>query len=296
MAKIRKKGKLVDAPEKFKEKEKRKPRVNRLSPKDPAREELRQKQLKEDPEFAADVKEKAREEEIKNIAQKSVDIEKQKKVITEEETTAIIETPTLTKVKTEEATTIETETIIQTDDAGFQTEIQMPIGTMDKINAAKARREGRVPFNELPAYQQFLAGAAVTSVSPSVLTKGGKFINSGTKQLSKFMKTNLGKYVGKVEGFGAIMVWLASDNLVSTMSIYGRDLAEDVQWGRIDSESALRKFDDGVAFIEIGKNFIKTATIIFPLLWGFRSIILTNIEASDLAMEENRNRILKGGN
>jgi len=191
--------------------------------------------------------------------------------------------------------TIETETIIQTDVSGFQREIQMPVGTQAKIDAGLARREGRVPFEELPGYQQFLAQTAVTGVSPGGIVKGGKFINSATKQLGNFMKTNLGKYVSSVAVGSGIITWLASDNIIGSMSIYGRDLAEDVKWGAIDSEEALIKFEEGEAFVEKGRAFIRTATILNPLLWPFRSIILANADAAELALKENKDRITRGG-
>ena len=75
------------------------------------------------------------------------------------------------------------------------------------------------------------------------------------------------------------------------MSIYGRDLAEDVQWGRLDPATAELKFDEGYKFVERGRTFIRTATILNPILWPFRGIIMTNCDAAELAMNENRERI-----
>jgi len=272
-----------------------------LSAKDPAREELRQKQLRTDPKFAADVKGKARDLEVKNKAQMNVDIDKKEKEI---QTTAVMESPTtadmgneaiesggLTKVREEGKETIDTETIRFTDESGFEREIQMPAGTSDKIAASNARREGRVPFSELPAYQQFLAGAIVTGVSPATLTKTGKALNILGAPLTKFMTTQLGKYVAGVTTFSGIMTWLASDNIIGTMSIYTRDLAEDVTFGKISKEEALEKIDEGDNFVEQGRAFIRTATMINPLLWPFRKIILANADAAQLAIEENKARI-----
>ena len=199
----------------------------------------------------------------------------------------------MTKVREEEKTTIDTETITHTDELGNVKEIQMPIGTTAKIAEANARREGRVPFGELPKYQQYLAGTAALGVSPGLLTSTGKGLKVLSNALGKVMTTTVGKYVGGVVTFSGIMTWLASDNIIGTMSIYGRDLAEDVTFGKLSADEALTKFDEGAAFVEQGRNFIRTATILNPLLWPFRKIILANADAAELALEENRNRILR---
>ena len=253
-------------------------------------------------EISKEEKEERRSKEVQNIAQKSVDIETAKEGIkegvkpAEEELAQGEEIKEETKrdvVQPEIAKNVETELITITDDAGFTRQIEMPIGTEAKFREEEARREGRAPFDELPAYQQFLAGAVVTAASPSLLTTTGKTLNTLSKPIGAFMKSSLGKYITKVEGFAAIMTWFASDNLIGTMSIYGRDLAEDVTFGKIDKETALKKFDDGVGFVELGVNFIRTATLIFPLLWPFRNIIITGADAAKLSMAENRERILR---
>ncbi|HEC64026.1 MAG TPA: hypothetical protein ENI23_01890 [bacterium] len=269
--------------------------------KDPAREELRQRQLRKGGELAKDVAEK----DIEATAKRSFEIGEEKERLKEEKllseevkkpTTAdlgneLLESGELTKVREEGKETIDTETIRFTDESGFEREIQMPAGTSNKIAAAKAKREGRVPFTELPVYQQFLAGAIVTGVSPAGLTTVGKKLNILGKPLSIFMKSTLGKYVGNIALYGGIMTWLASDNIIGTMSIYTRDLAEDVTFGKISKEEALDKIDDGDAFVEGARNFIRGATLAFPILWPFRGLILANADAAELAIEENKERI-----
>jgi len=300
--KIRKKGKLVDAPSKVKKAPPKRPE-NKLKASDPAREELRQRSLKKDPKFAGDVEAKEKEADVKATAQRSFDIGKEKErlkeadeVVTEEAPTDkrdLIEEsgsiPTITKKPVEEKYL--TETITQTDETGFTREIEMPIGTSAKIAEANARREGRVPYTELPAYQQFLASAAVTSVSPKVIqTAGGKFAELA-KPMTTFMKSALGKFVGATVFGSGIITWLASDNIIGTMGIYTRDLADDVTFGTLSKQAALDKIDEGDAFVEKARNFIRTATMINPTLWPFRSIILANADAAELAIQENKNRI-----
>ena len=272
-----------------------------VSGKDPAREELRKKQIEEGGEFAKDVAEKAREREIQNIAQKSVDIEKRKDVLREEEKPQQEELPIgadagVQKVREQGKEDIEYETIIQEDVYGTQREIQMPIGTSGKINAGlQARMEGRMPFDELPVYQQFLVGAAVTGTSPGIIAKGGKYFNSAAKEFGKFVKTNLGKYIIGVVGIAPIITWLASDNIISSMSIYTRDLVDDVTFGHLSAEAAIEKIKPAEEFIELARNFIRGATIISPFLWPFRNIILTHADAAQLGVDENKNRIIRGG-
>ena len=275
-----------------------------------SREGKGQEHKLEDGKIVSTTTEERRKTEIENISQKGVDIETRKEEIRKEREDLATEGETDQTTQTSESDvgltgaqvlsslvkigeTIETETIIQTDATGFQREVEMPVGTMQKIELAKARREGRVPLNELPTYQQFLLSVAVAGKlgGPG---KGTKFITRGLKDLSKFMKGPLGKYIGQIAVGSGIITWLASDNIIGTMSIYGRDLAEDVKFGSTDSETALEKFDEGVAFVEQGVAFIKTATILNPLLWPFRSIILANAEAAKLALDENRNRITRG--
>ncbi len=259
-------------------------------------------------EISKEEKAERRKTEIQNIAQKSVDIETAKEGIREGVKEGVKPAEEEIKADALERSeeikqgrevvqglippNIETELITITDDAGFTRQIEMPIGTNEKINAANARREGRIPFRELPTYQQFLAGAAVTAVSPTLLTASGKTINTMSKGVTKFMNTKLLGYTGKEWTFGAgIMTWLASDNIIGTMSIYTRDLVDDVTFGKLSKEEALEKIDEGDQFVNTASNFIKGATIIQPLLWPFRNIVLTNIEVAKLAIEENKERI-----
>lgn len=304
-------GGTPTARKKRKEEEKRTGETKgRTASRDPAREELRKKEIATGGEFSKQLKEIKRKKEIENIATKNVDIDtKEAEILESRKPKTPEETPTLEEAMAndsllmEEKKTevvgakvqknVETEQIKFIDERGNERFIEMPIGTNDKIAEANARREGRVPFDELPVYQQFLASAAVTSVSPLALTRGGGTLNKLTWRFGKIMKSTLGKYIGGIATGSGIITWLASDNIIGTMSIYGRDLAEDVTFGKLEKERALEKFDEGKAFIVEATNFIRTATIVNPLLWPFRNIILANTEAANLAMEENRERILR---
>jgi len=202
--------------------------------------------------------------------------------------------PTIQKAREVGKEDIEYETLIQTDVYGIQKEIQVPKGTGAKINAGLQERiEGRKPFGELPTYQQFLAEAAVLGVSPQLTVGVGRPMGKMVTEFGKLIKSTLGKYISGAVTMSGIITWLASDNIIGSMSIYGRDLAEDVQWGRLSKEEGIKKFDEGMEFVEQGRSFIRTATILNPLLWPFRKIILINADAAELSLEENRNRILR---
>jgi len=88
-----------------------------------------------------------------------------------------------------------------------------------------------------------------------------------------------------------IITWLASDNLLSSMNIFTRDLRQAVQFGETDPASALEKLDESQNYINEAKTFINYNTMVNPLLWPFRKIIMTNAEASQFVIDTNREMI-----
>ena len=85
-----------------------------------------------------------------------------------------------------------------------------------------------------------------------------------------------------------IMTWLASDNLLSSMNIFTRDTAKNVQSGDLSQAEALEDFDEAQGFINKAKDFINVNTAANPLLWPFRNIILANAEAAQNVVDRNK--------
>lgn len=127
---------------------------------------------------------------------------------------------------------------------------------------------------------------------------GSKIFSAISKARDVVLKTAVSKrglkVAGGIAGGSGIMTWLASDNILSSMNIFTRDLREDVKWGNITPEDAEAKLEEAQEFTEKARRFININTMLNPLLWPFRGIVMANADAADLAIENNRETIAKG--
>ena len=256
----------------------------------------------EEGKLVSTTEEERKTEDVKAIAKRSFEIEEEKKrletekVITEEKTRQTEEEERLIETGEVSAEAIRVRRLAE--ETGVLPG-QEGAATAQALQQPRSNLAGEPRFTDQPSavqiYQKALLSTAIIGVSPRAVATGGKGINQGIKTFSKFAGTKLGARMIKAGAglvtFSGIMIWLASDNIVGTMSIYGRDLAEDVQWNRIDSDVALEKFDEGQGFIDYAKSFVRYTTALNPLLWPFRKIILLNMATAQLAMDENRQRI-----
>ena len=256
----------------------------------------------EDRKLTSTTKEERGAEDVKAIAKRSFEIEEEKKrlgtekIIIEEKTKRTEEEERLIETGEVSAEAIRVRRLAE--EAGVLPG-QEGAAIGQALQQPKSNLVGEPRFTDQPsavqAYQKTLLSIVTTSTTAKGITTGGKGITQGLKVFSKFAGTKLGARMIKAGAglvtFSGIMIWLASDNIVGTMSIYGRDLAEDVQWNRIDSDVALEKFDEGQGFIDYEKSFVRYTTALNPLLWPFRKIILLNMATAQLSMDENRQRI-----
>lgn len=72
----------------------------------------------------------------------------------------------------------------------------------------QARSEGRVPFNELPVYQQILAETAVLGVSPRAITKVARLGQIGKRGLPKTIKTTADTFASNPKSTAQTVKWL----------------------------------------------------------------------------------------
>ena len=72
--------------------------------------------------------------------------------------------------------TIETVII---DETGTERTVHLTPQAIAAGEEQQARAEGKVPFNELPLYQQFLAETATVGVSPTAITRVGTLGKTG---------------------------------------------------------------------------------------------------------------------
>ena len=111
---------------------------------------------------------------------------------------------------------------------------------------------------------------AKTFAVASAMSKTGRWAIAGTAMTS------------------GIMTWMASDNIIQGMNIFTRDLAEGVKFGSITPEEGLAQLDKAQGFVDHARSFINTATIINPLLWPFRGIIIANADGAQFVIDQRR--------
>lgn len=128
------------------------------------------------------------------------------------------------------------------------------------------------------------AGAALAGpkMAVGILKGSGRLLNARTAKV----------VLGSLAGTSGIMTWLASDNLLSSMNIFTRDLRNAVTFGQINPQEALDKMDESQEFINVATKFINVNTMVNPLLWPFRKLIMTNVEAAQFVIDTNRELIV----
>jgi hypothetical protein len=74
----------------------------------------------------------------------------------------------------------------------------------------------------------------------------------------------------------AIMAWLASDNIMSGISIHLRDLQFAVKAGTISKEEALAEIQTQQEWKDYAEGFVKISSKVNPALWPFGKLLLIN--------------------
>ena len=197
-------------------------------------------------------------------------IEPQERIIEEEKQT---EQPLLQKIKNFGATIPTNERGEMIDRKTGQPIIDPKTGEPAKIHA------GTVPL---------APGSQLIGVEP-IGGEIGSGIFKGIEKASQFITSSTGKSIlAGLAGTSGIMTWLASDNLLSGISIYIRDIRNAVKFEGMDPEEAIQKIDEGMQRAELARTFIDTQTSLNPGLWPFRNLINANIDSAMISLNEHR--------
>ena len=133
------------------------------------------------------------------------------------------------------------------------------------------------PGNSLEA----LAGAKVFGA----LDKAKNFIVNAAKT-----KAGIAAITGTA-AFSGVMTWMASDNIISAMNIFTRDIAANVKFGSMTPEDGIAKLNEAQGFVDGARSFININTMVNPLLWPFRGIIMSNVDAAQFVIDTKRTEI-----
>lgn len=147
---------------------------------------------------------------------------------------------------------------------------------------------GSVPLVPNPA-------AIVPALGGSGISLGGAIgdgILSGIGKASQLALSAPGKAVlSGTAGTSGIMTWLANDNIISGMNIFARDLASSVKFNGLDPQVALGQMEEAQGTVDGARNFINSQTTLNPLLWPFRGIIMTNVDAAQNTLDFHKKSI-----
>ena len=136
----------------------------------------------------------------------------------------------------------------------------------------------------IQALQKGLAAIAITGGNPEVLGVLGK-------AAGPILSTTGKSIIAGLAGASGIYTWLASDNIISGMNIFTRDLRNAVTFGQTTPEEALAQMEEAQETVDGARSFIDTQTAINPLLWAFRGIIMSNADAAQRVLDFNKEQV-----
>jgi len=120
----------------------------------------------------------------------------------------------------------------------------------------------------------------VDEATPLSLAKTAKFVGAGATALI---------------GIDGIMVWYSLDNVIASGKIFSNELVDSVGRNDIEPAEATKLLDETVDNMQAAINTVKTSTVINPLLWPFRKLVLAGVEADERVIEYNRLAIQQAG-
>ncbi len=114
--------------------------------------------------------------------------------------------------------------------------------------------------------------------------------NTGT-QILNLMRKNKGKIIGggivgglligrDILQINSMMVWLASDNIISGASIFARDKVGDVRFNGADPTEAVEELENTKEDIKFATSTINESSRKNPFLYPYRRLLQTNINVS----------------
>ena len=147
------------------------------------------------------------------------------------------------------------------------------------ILAPQLTEEEKRPFGERNVKTGFTAifGAlglgALTSGILSFLTGAG--ISTGGGIIAGI---TTGKVVSAIAGFDGIMVWMASDNILSGTAFTLRKLREAIKVGAVSAREARKELERVQEWITRATAFVKDSATINPIILPFKNILLLNAD------------------
>lgn len=124
--------------------------------------------------------------------------------------------------------------------------------------------------------------AEITKIITKAELKGGVtgIINSMS---AKSLASQVVKYGLIVGGTAGMISWYAMDNIITGQKFYLKDILEGVESGAINPVDARNAAFQNKKTMDTAIDFLDKATIINPLLWPFRNLIMTGVEADEEA-------------
>ena len=83
-----------------------------------------------------------------------------------------------------------------------------------------------------------------------------------------------------IAGFNGIMVWMASDNILTGTAFTMKKLKDSISKGVLTQKQALREADKVQGWIDAATKLVKTSAALNPFILPFRNILLINAKKS----------------
>lgn len=153
--------------------------------------------------------------------------------------------------------------------------------------------QGTVPISPAAGLEAYLA-VSETAATAQAVAKGAGFFSKFSKLKAMFSgSAGLSKLwwaIAGIIGLDGIMSWAATDNIITGTSFTLIKLREAAEAGTITKEEALAQLDRVQKWKDYATTFLKVSTIVNPLLWIFRGILLTNAEKGqdDINLEKTK--------
>ena len=190
-------------------------------------------------------------------------------------------------------------TTVQNQDNGLNLPTKETLTTVQ--NQDNGLNDRKMPFNELPIYQQVLASVAVGTGGTSTTQNIGANIADGgiTKALGTaagMSKTGIARFTAKTVITGELAAsmmtaWLGSDNYVFAVTGKIASIINSVKWDGADPNKAYEKIQKAKQKMQFAKKTVNTATITNPFLWRVKPIWIDNIETSLIGLQEEEDRL-----
>ncbi|HUV84208.1 MAG TPA: PEGA domain-containing protein, partial [Methanosarcinales archaeon] len=152
---------------------------------------------------------------------------------------------------------------------------------------------GTVPISPAAGLEAYLIASATANTAKAV-TKGTTYF-TGFEKIRRAFSSSAGLSklwwaIAGIVGLDGIMTWLASDNIITGSSFTLNKLSAAAIDETITKEDAIAQLDKVQKWKDYATNFVRTSTIVNPLLWLFRGILLTNAEKGqdDINLERGK--------